>query len=444
MKMRFLPDTPIQTKADDLLEFHPFVKLIKTSLQMTEPPFVYGILGDWGTGKTSILHLLKEQFAEERAIRHNSDTDESLFIPIWFNAWKYENEANIIYPLLYAIKQAYDSEVNKLKARSLGQTFTEVVATSFYLAGDIGLKAVTKKLTDEAVGLKNIEDQMGKTQDKLAKELEMVMTSWSNQVDMLDEQFSALLMAYAKDIAHDPQQVRFVILIDDLDRCLPETTVAILENIKNYLSVEQCIFVLALNATVVYQGIRVKYKGLEIDGREYLEKILNYSFYVPEPALDKVKLFASQRLEQLIPNQTDRQTHETYFTKFGEVLEACHFNNPRKIKRILNRFLLFLGQGNINQYNVDNIIRLMVLAEYYPILFSILQDIPNTEQREDFIDKIMTSQITANVSFEHEYGFIIPPTYPPLSRIRELFNLVTSGQSPHKEIEAVHQITRLV
>ena len=107
-----------------------------------------------------------------------------------------------------------------------------------------------------------------------------------------------MLLAYAKEYPFNKpgataEDARFVILIDDLDRCLPETVIAILEKIKNFLAVEDspCIFVLALNPKVVYQGIRVKYHGLEIDGREYLEKIINYSFYVPEPDDEYIKKY---------------------------------------------------------------------------------------------------------------------------------------------------------
>ncbi len=68
-----------------------------------------------------------------------------------------------------------------------------------------------------------------------------------------------------------------MILIDDLDRCLPETVIRVLENLKNHLTISRCVCVLALDARIVYQGISVKYGGAMVDGREYLEKFLNYS-----------------------------------------------------------------------------------------------------------------------------------------------------------------------
>src|ERR1700737_289345 len=101
MRIRFLPDEPIDATANDKLKYREFAQLIKSSLEDTRTPFVYGVLGDWGTGKTSILRLLDGMLKVE-------ETDGCQFVPIWFNAWKYENEANMVYPLLYQIKKHYD------------------------------------------------------------------------------------------------------------------------------------------------------------------------------------------------------------------------------------------------------------------------------------------------------------------------------------------------
>jgi predicted KAP-like P-loop ATPase len=101
MKMRFLPDKPIETWMQDQLNLRDFVSQIRTAIENTETPFVFGVLGDWGTGKTSTLNLLKDNLITNKGTK-------PYFVPIWFNAWLYENEANIVYPLLYAIKKDYE------------------------------------------------------------------------------------------------------------------------------------------------------------------------------------------------------------------------------------------------------------------------------------------------------------------------------------------------
>ena len=66
------------------------------------------MLGDWGTGKTSALKTLE---ARLNAILKNKAfvSGESVHKPIWFNAWRYENEANLVYALLKATQQDYET-----------------------------------------------------------------------------------------------------------------------------------------------------------------------------------------------------------------------------------------------------------------------------------------------------------------------------------------------
>ncbi|MEM7032004.1 MAG: P-loop NTPase fold protein [Chloroflexota bacterium] len=452
MQMRFLPDTPIDNPDEDSLDFSSFVNLIQQSLENTDPPFVYGVLGDWGTGKTSTLRLLENQLADHPTI-----------LPIWFNAWKYENEANIIYPLLHEIKLHYEKTMAKDVDNEFGRAFKEVMGTSFLALGDIGLRIATKTLTGEGIKLRDVQSHLKAIKEHQG-EWQELFSDWADQVGQLEEAFRKLLQAYAKDWADaksralpkdvTPNEIRFVILIDDLDRCLPDTTIAILEGIKNYLtatgtsdSPNQSIFILALNAQVVYQGIRLKYKGLEIDGREYLEKILNYSFYVPEPEIDKISTFTRNRLRHLLgmtndqaPSEVQDKLLNTYGDPLGDVLEKCRFNNPRKIKRILNRYLLFITQFEVKfkdkTWQVATIIRLMILAEYYPILFqfiygaekpdTVLRDLHVSTQYADLVNK--------------GYDFKIPSSYPPLFRIKALFK--NTNRQLREELDAVFQLTR--
>src|ERR1700722_7206506 len=99
MRMRFLPEEPITSAQKDVLKLGAFVSLIRKSIENTVCPFVFGVLGDWGTGKTSVLRMLEAQF--EEALQNFTGVDGA-FVPIWFNAWLYENETNVVYPLLHA------------------------------------------------------------------------------------------------------------------------------------------------------------------------------------------------------------------------------------------------------------------------------------------------------------------------------------------------------
>jgi hypothetical protein len=447
MRMRFLPDEPIEDGLQDLLGFRDFVELIQSSIYNTEAPFVYGVLGDWGSGKTSILKLLK------RRLEQDLENNAQAFVPVWFNAWQYENEANIVYPLLYAIKHDYGERIGPLdEAKEFGKRFFQVVATSALAVTDMGLRVATKYLTGEALKLKDLSEHLAAVQEHPG-ELERLLGGWADQVANLHKAFEILLDTYATELAalHPEfvrEDIRFVILVDDLDRCLPDTTIAVLESIKNYLAVPNCVFVLGLNPGIIYQGIRIKYRGLEVDGRAYLEKILNYSFYIPEPALARIAEFAADQLEALVLDDAERERYGWLFKGFGQALQDCHFTNPRKIKRILNRYLLFLSkyEERFKAYNA-NIVRLIVLAEYFPRVFQLFLEHPTAVQTITArLGKV--GELDFDIEgFEKEYGVAIAADYPQLSRMGKLFDLSlhpdAAEHSLSKQAEAVFSIARL-
>lgn len=445
--MRFLPDEPIKSDAQDTLDIGEFVNLIQSSIHETETPFVYGVLGDWGSGKTSAMRLLQRKIADdlENGIKPT--------VPIWFNAWQYENEVNIIYPLLYAIKKDYEQRLTfREENHKFGEKFRDVVATSTLALTDTVLRVATKHFTGEAVKLDEVIQHLEKVKEQ-ANGLDKVLSQWADQVGNIHTSFQNLLEAYAGDIAaqrlaFSEKNVRFIILVDDLDRCLPETTIAVLENIKNYLTVDRCIFVLGLNPRVVYQGIRIKYKGLEVSGQEYLEKIINYSFYVPEPELNQVADFCKEQLMELVLEDNKKHHYKNYFTEFGKIMQECNFTNPRKIKRILNRYLFFISkyEQEFSKFKNSNIVRLIILAEYYPKLFQLY--LKDAETIKSELDKIGQPNFDVE-NFSNRFGVSLLYTYAQLMNMGGLFQLKLTTQAQghfklEEHVQAVFSITHFV
>ncbi len=447
MDFKFLPDIPIESNMEDSLAFKDFIELLQSSIYHTQTPFVYGVLGNWGSGKTSILKLLQNM------LENDLDNGYSNAIPIWFNAWEYENETNLLYPLLECIKLDY---VERLKTKSLskdfGKYFLDAISASTFTLGDIGLRAVTKALVGEAIKLEDIEKHLQSIKEH-SSEIEKSLSKWTDEIRALRNSFKKLLEVYAKEFPFKKERtanddVRFVILIDDLDRCLPETVVEILEKIKNFLSVDKCIFVLALNPRVVYQGIRVKYHGLDVNGREYLEKILNYSFYVPEPDSEHIELYCRRSLEKLV-GEADREGFSGYFDRFGQILCDSHFSNPRKIKRILNHFLFFLklNELTIKNYHLPNIIRLIILAEYYPSVFELfLNDGSSTDKILAELKKLGSESFNVQ-DFGKKFGVDLGDSVAELVQMKGLFDLISQEGRDQKNISdharSVFRIVRL-
>ena len=118
-----------------------------------------------------------------------------------------------------------------------------------------------------------------------------------------------------------------MVFVDDLDRCLPDKAIQVLEALKLFLDVEGCIFVLGLDPEAIEDAVRTRYQG-EVKARQYLEKIIQLPFILPpiedEPMREYVK--------SLAPALPDPRCEEV----FAQGLTP----NPRQVKRTLNIFLL--------------------------------------------------------------------------------------------------------
>ncbi len=84
------------------------------------------------------------------------------------------------------------------------------------------------------------------------------------QVQFLEQfhhRFRCLVDKYVRRIEQkDTDTARLVVFVDDLDRCLPEKAVEVLEAIKLFVDAPGCVFVLGLDQAVIARGIEIKYR----------------------------------------------------------------------------------------------------------------------------------------------------------------------------------------
>jgi hypothetical protein len=445
MPIQFIQDIHIEEPGQDALGMLEFVQTIEDALQATQPPFVYGLIGDWGCGKTSTMKLLCQRM--DSALRaRKSRLAESVFVPIWFNPWMYENEASVVYPLLHAIQKDFTNRLGDQPSPELKRRFSRVVKGAFIALADLGLRATTHYFLGEKMTLEEAGKALALSeQDESAALLEKVMHKWADEVGELKAVFAALLSGYAEELAHaldiTADQVRFVICLDDLDRCLPQTVIQILESIKNFLTVRNTIFVLGMNAKVVAQGIRSKYPGQDVDGREYLEKIVNYSFYVPAPELPVLEKFCQDLLQSILPQEQGNRTpsRATFSSEFATILKDGRFNNPRKIKRILNRYRLLLTQhrGDLDSASHKSLVRLLVISEYFPQLFSLL-----LASADEVMSDLYNGGKGVDIQkFEEKWHIPIMPVYRQLITMKDLFRPEIQGIKLGVYVQAVFAIT---
>jgi formylglycine-generating enzyme required for sulfatase activity len=274
---------------------------------------VVGVFGEWGSGKSNLLQLMHDDFNRQQ------QADNPLpVIVVPFNPWRYEKEEHLLVPLLKNMRLVIEQHVrdNKtlwerlgvLEHLQQGGRFLGVAATAF-------LRALKGKAT---IGVAEVEFDF----ENFIKNGEDGMKPEELPRSALDslESYYFEFEHRLRDYTAGDKAFRLLFLIDDLDRCLPEKAVEMLESIKLFLDVEGCAFVLALDDEVVERGIIHRYRDyifqgngqrlddkslaqLPITGPEYLEKIIHLPFRLPQPSRVEIRQFLRNTYPELFSDQ---------------------------------------------------------------------------------------------------------------------------------------------
>lgn len=279
----------------DLLGFETSINALLRiiSSEKTITPFTIGILGDWGTGKSTLMLQLGSKL---------KDLD---FPVVVFNPWKYDGREEIIHALIQTVILSLN-EIAPQKAqveviKDISRGFSRVMAS-----------AAISTLTQGALKL-----------DDLIEEYSKIKEANIQFVNQFESVFTGLIDEYVSD-------KKLVIFIDDLDRCVPENAIKVLEAIKLFLSVPKCVFVIGLESIIIQQGIKLRYgEGLGFSGKDYLEKIIQLPFSVPPPSEANIRSFV--RVLSFPENLPE---------SIVDVAVIGAESNPRRIKRFLNSYNL--------------------------------------------------------------------------------------------------------
>jgi hypothetical protein len=318
MSLRLLTDSPLgegQCSRTDALGFDGFASLLANAIASTQGPFTVGIYGEWGSGKTSLMRLIEQRLHISSQPRH----EENTITTAWFPAWRYAREEQPIVPLVATITSAIGPARNS-KAAALVAALKSV-AYSFTGSAELGLGPLGKVQMqfDAAKAVSGFQKLRRKT-------FEM----YGLYEDAYRELAKAASSAY-----------RVVVMIDDLDRCMPDTVVSLLESIRLVLSQPGFTFVLGIDRRTVESYVRHVYRdrfGLTGEtGASYLDKIVQLPFAIP-PHHDRAGKLVECLLTELESGSEPRFRNE--LKSLAPLLALTVGANPRTVVRFINSIML--------------------------------------------------------------------------------------------------------
>ena len=306
MSIATIPDEPISEaklfgfdkRSDEIVEF-----LIS---KQTNTPFVIAINGEWGSGKSSLLLTIKNKLEQE------VQKDPRKLKVVYFDAWEYES-ANPAAALVYNLTKPCERKGSNM-ALSVGKLALDVIA---------------RKTANMSI-------------DEMKSNFERSITA----VQSMTEKVREVLDESLKD-------GRLVVLIDDLDRCTIENTLEILNGIKLFLSLKQCVFVVAVDMKKIELAWKTRYgKDEELleEGTSYLEKIFQIRTSVPPKSEEQMEAYVKNIVTD-IPNE------------ISQMVAIAGPKNLRKVKRLLN-LASYLSKSGKNEFLKYELAIIWVIFEY--------------------------------------------------------------------------------
>lgn len=362
--MKFPTEKHLQEFESDKFGYKELSKrLLDEVLLKMELPNCFGLYGNWGSGKSTMIDFMKQH------IEGDSKSYEKV-IPIYFEPWKYEysDQNNLLFALLNCIK-------NKL---GINKALWKPLAVDVLTIGNNFLKS------SKVVDVKEVAGDMKFFEGKIFEEHE----TWVNRVEKLRDSFQKIV----RDGMKRKKVTRLIIFIDDLDRCLPENSVKLLEAMKNFLAVEGTLFVLAIDRRVISEMVEKKY-GLHAGyGEEYLTKIVHYYY-----ELNKHK---QNEIVRVVLDNHEIKYEEKQLAWISSFLKEFA-SEPRIAKHLLHQFCMKnIISSKISDLLIKN--KGDVQLQYLFMAFFLLAKFPKvfTGDVQGIMTNIRDSAYTVNT--EHE------------------------------------------
>lgn len=280
-------------------------------------PVSIGVSGAWGVGKSSMIKLTKTSLA-----KHQPKQGPEKFVFVEFNAWLYQGYDDARAALLEVIANKLEAEAEARKAGlDKARDFLSRVRW-FRLAKLVALPAASMALGLPPVGL--VGEIAGAVKDATSGNLD------NEALETLGEQVATTVTAATalvkpKEAVSPPKEIQalrdsfedaikalditLVVLIDDLDRCMPGTTISTLEAIRLFLFLEHTAFVIAADDNMIKHAVKKHFGGLEDDEliTNYFDKLVQIPIRVPALGTQEVRAYL---MMLFIENSDLVQTHK--------------------------------------------------------------------------------------------------------------------------------------
>lgn len=408
--------TDNETKVDLLNNEAIATTIIELLRARPDHPVTIGVHGDWGAGKSSVLEMIESGL---------DGKDDVLCLK--FNGWRFQGFEDAKIALIEGIVTALIEKRPALTkaAGAVKNVFRRIdwlkVAKR---AGGLAVTAFTGIPTPDQVqsivgSLEAVLADPAKlaTKENLSAAVEEVKRILKpSEATNVPEEVEAFRKAFDK-LLEEAGAKQLIVLIDDLDRCLPDTAIETLEAMRLFVFTARTAFVVAADEAMIEYAVRKHFPDLPDStgprdyARNYLEKLIQVPFRIPalgeaetriyvtlllagvefdetdagyarliEAAREKLKRpwmsggLDAATFKAALGQQAEKANNALVLSdQIGPILASGTKGNPRQIKRFLNTLLLrertATARGFGEDIQLPTLAKLMLAERFLPKLF---------------------------------------------------------------------------
>lgn len=302
--MKYFTDKPIENNSDDLLGRASFSERVGEAIYNfdAEDGLVIGLYGSWGSGKTSVVNMIVNHIEEK-------STDNKPLI-IKFEPWNYLDRDNLISIFFRNLKEHIEIEGNK----------------------ELKKREVAEKLKDyaDAFDAASIIPVIGPGLAALLKSVAKVQGENLSKVPSLEETKKKVEQALSE------LDNKIIVVIDDIDRLTNSQIRDIFQLVKQLGDFPNIVYVLVMEREVVARALNEVHN---VDGNEYLEKIVQVPFEIPELNKQKVNRVFLNKLDTIIESiNSEFVLDDGYWNAVFQYCISPYLENLRDVNRVINIF----------------------------------------------------------------------------------------------------------
>lgn len=222
---------------NDLLSRQPYLELLKSiiSNQKDNPTgYSFAIDGEWGAGKTWILQELEKQLLEEK---------DNKYLIFHYNAWENDFYDEPLVAILSVMIECLKKQKTKVKEKdsvkkivtSSINALTKVVGTIIEQKWKVNPNDIIESVKDSGKALGDV---------KLTKSDFNNMLPLENALKQIKDVITKL-----------SKELHIILIVDELDRCLPEYAIKVLERLHHICNEIPVIQILAINKKILADSI---------------------------------------------------------------------------------------------------------------------------------------------------------------------------------------------